>query len=182
MQDTAAQAAVGLVDLEVAPLALPGTPTVRAEVRRNGGHPCPRSSAVEQPPRKRQALGLSPTKGSNPKVATMAERKPWQRTGPDTRIRGSAGQKLRARRLARTHGLCEMCEAEGLSTLATVVNHKVRLADGGLDVDENTENLCKRHDDEVTAAQAGKRLAVEGKGVDRSGRPTSGDHPWNRRA
>lgn len=109
------------------------------------------------------------------------KRKPWQRTGPDNRVRGSAGQKMRARRMARTHGLCEMCDAEGLTTLATVVNHKVPLARGGLDVDENTENLCARHDAIVTAWQFGKAAPIEGKGVGRDGRPTSADHPWNAR-
>lgn len=109
----------------------------------------------------------------------MASRKPWQRTGPDNRIRGREGQRLRARRLARTAGLCEHCEAEGLVTLATVVNHKVPLARGGLDVDDNTENLCARHDAIVTAAQFGKRNPEE-RGVGRDGRPTGADHPWNR--
>lgn len=86
----------------------------------------------------------------------MAERKAWARSGPDRRVRGSAGQKMRARRLARTDGLCEMCEAEGLTSLATVVNHKVPLAHGGEDVDDNTENLCDRHDAIVTAKQFNK--------------------------
>jgi 5-methylcytosine-specific restriction enzyme A len=109
----------------------------------------------------------------------MAERKPWQRTGPDTRIRGREGQRLRQRRLARTSGLCERCLDEGRTTLATVVNHKLPLAHGGEDVDENTENLCDRHDAIVTAQQFGKRNPEE-RGVDRQGRPTSPDHPWNR--
>ena len=110
----------------------------------------------------------------------MNTRKPWRRTGPDNRIRGREGQRLRKRRMARTNGLCEHCEREGLVTLATVVNHKLPLARGGLDVDENTENLCERHDAIVTAEQFGKRNPTLA-GVDRAGRPTSADHPWNRR-
>lgn len=110
----------------------------------------------------------------------MTERKAWQRSGPDTRIRGSQGQKLRSRRLARTHGLCEMCEAEDRATLATVVDHVTPLAKGGRDVDANTRNLCDRHHDEVTAKQFGKAEPVRGKGVGRDGRPTSPDHPWSR--
>ena len=110
----------------------------------------------------------------------MTDRKPWQRSGPDKRVRGSAGVRMRARRMARTDGLCEMCEAEGLTTLATVVNHKLPLARGGKDVDENTENLCDRHDAIVTARQFGKAEPIEAKGVGRDGRPTSADHPWNR--
>lgn len=107
-------------------------------------------------------------------------RKPWQRSGPDNRIRGEAGKKLRARRMARTHGLCELCDVEGRVEQATVVNHKVPLARGGLDVDENTENLCARHDAEVTARQFGKAEPITARGVGRDGRPTSPDHPWNR--
>lgn len=110
----------------------------------------------------------------------MAERKPWQHSGPDKRLRGRAGQRQRRRRLARTDGLCEICEAEGRVTLATVVNHKTPLARGGEDIDENTENLCARHDAIVTAQQFGKAQPIEGKGVGRDGRPTSADHPWNR--
>jgi len=108
----------------------------------------------------------------------MAERrKPWQRSGPDTRIRGSAGQKLRARRMARTHGLCERCDD---GTLATVVDHIVPLARGGQDVDGNTRNLCDQHHEEVTTEQFGRAGPVEGRGVDRGGRPTDPAHPWNR--
>jgi 5-methylcytosine-specific restriction protein A len=98
----------------------------------------------------------------------VIERRPWQRTGPDTRIRGREGQRLRKRRLARTDGCCEMCDAEGRVAPATVVNHKLPLAHGGLDVDENTENLCARHDAIVTAQQFGKRLTVA---VDADGWP-----------
>ena len=113
----------------------------------------------------------------------MAARKAWQRPQgvADTRIRGREGQKIRKRRLKRTGGLCEMCLAEGRTEVATVVNHKIPLAHGGQDVDENTENLCGRHDDLVTAQQFGKQVPVEGKGIGADGRPTSPDHPWNRR-
>lgn len=101
----------------------------------------------------------------------MVERKAWERSGPDRRVRGSAGQKMRARRLARTDGLCEMCEAEGLTTLATVVNHKLPLAHGGEDVDDNTENLCDRHDAIVTAKQFNKAEPRTVVGTDANGWP-----------
>lgn len=113
-------------------------------------------------------------------MPNKSSRKPWQRTGPDTRIRGSAGQKLRARRLARTDGLCEMCLADDRYTLATKVDHIKPLAKGGADVDSNTRNLCDPHHDEVTAEQFGHAQPVRGKGVGRDGRPTCADHPWNR--
>jgi 5-methylcytosine-specific restriction protein A len=99
----------------------------------------------------------------------------------DKRRRGRAGQRDRARRMARTKGLCEHCLAEGRTQLATVVNHKVPLARGGEDVDENTENLCARHDELVTAQQFGKQAPIEARGVNAAGRPTSPDHPWNKR-
>lgn len=109
------------------------------------------------------------------------KRKPWQRAEPDNRLRGRAGQKQRQRRMDRTDGLCEMCDDEGLVTLATVVNHKVPLAHGGEDIDGNTENLCARHDAIITAEQFSKSVPVTGKGIGRDGRPTSADHPWNKR-
>lgn len=74
-----------------------------------------------------------------------------------------------------------MCLELGRTTLATVVNHKIPLALGGEDVDENTENLCGPHDDEVTARQFGRAAPIEGKGIGTNGRPTSPDHPWNKR-
>ena len=76
----------------------------------------------------------------------------------------------------RTNSLCERYLAEALSTLATVVNHKLPLAHGRLDVDENTEKLCDRHDAIVTAAQFGKPKPVRGKGIGRDGRQTSFDY------
>jgi 5-methylcytosine-specific restriction protein A len=79
-------------------------------------------------------------------------------SSPDKRIRGSAGVKLRKRRLARTGHLCEHCKAKGLVRVATVVNHIKPLAHGGEDVDENTENLCFDCDSKVTAEQFGTRI------------------------
>jgi 5-methylcytosine-specific restriction protein A len=110
-------------------------------------------------------------------------RKAWQRAAgaPDDRIRGRKGQQIRKRRLARSKGLCEPCLEEGRTTVATVVNHKIPLAQGGPDVDENTENLCARHDDIVTAQQFGMQAPIEARGVNAAGRPTSPDHPWNKR-
>ena len=81
--------------------------------------------------------------------------------------------------MARTGGLCEHCLEEGRTELATIVNHKIPLARGGEDVDENTENLCDRHDAIVTAAQFGKAAPIEARGIGADGRPTSPDHAWN---
>jgi len=96
------------------------------------------------------------------------------------RLRGRAGVRQRRRRLDRTDGLCERCQAKGIVRLAAVVDHVTPLALGGSDEDRNTRNLCQPCHDEVTAEQFGHREPVKGRGVNRSGRPTSPDHPWNR--
>lgn len=98
------------------------------------------------------------------------------------RIRGRAGQKLRARRLARTDGLCERCLDRDVVRLATKVDHIVPLALDGEDIDSNTRNLCDPCHDEVTAEQFNHAAPVQARGVGRDGRPTSPDHPWNRGA
>lgn len=95
------------------------------------------------------------------------------------RKRGRAGQRQRLRRLQRTNGLCEICLVDGRTEVAVIVDHVVPLALGGLDVDGNTRNLCRRHDLQVTAEQFGHRVTAGGKGVAANGRPTSPDHPWN---
>lgn len=76
------------------------------------------------------------------------------------RIRGRKGQEQRARRMQRTNGLCERCDAKGKTRAASVVDHVVPLAHGGDDTDENTRNLCKTCHDEVTAEQFGHRRKV----------------------
>lgn len=96
------------------------------------------------------------------------------------RIRGRAGVKLRSRRLARTNGLCERCVDRGVTRLATVVDHRLPLALGGEDIDQNTRNLCDPCHAEVTAEQFGHAQPIKGRGVDRHGRPTNPQHPWNR--
>lgn len=95
------------------------------------------------------------------------------------RLRGRAGVKQRQRRLKRSYGLCEHCLASGITKPAVVVNHKVPLAFGGSDLDENTENLCRACDERVTAEQFG-RLDPTQRGVDIDGRPALASHPWNK--
>lgn len=95
------------------------------------------------------------------------------------RLRGRAGVEQRKRRLARSKGLCEHCLKEGRARRASVVNHKVPLAHGGLDVDENTENLCRPHDLKVTAEQFGHQHQSRLGACDINGMPTDPDHPWN---
>jgi 5-methylcytosine-specific restriction protein A len=63
--------------------------------------------------------------------------------------------------MSRTKGLCEDCEAEGRYIPATIVDHIIPLAHGGSDEDDNTRNLCKRHNEKRTAEQFGFKAKVE---------------------
>lgn len=89
-------------------------------------------------------------------LKSAPQRKPWTRSPhkPDTRTHGRKGQEMRERRLRRTDGLCEHSPAKGRYTVATVENHKIPLAHGGPDEDENTENLCDPCDEIATAEQS----------------------------
>lgn len=79
------------------------------------------------------------------------------------RIRGRKGQQIRKRRLSRSNSMCEHCLPKGIMRPATVVNHKIPLAHGGEDVDDNTENLCGECDAIETAKWFSRRQAI---GVD----------------
>lgn len=57
------------------------------------------------------------------------------------RLRGRRGVAQRLRRL-RANPLCEDCAARGVTRVATVPDHRVPLAKGGTDTDDNTRNLC----------------------------------------
>ena len=77
---------------------------------------------------------------------------------PTPRLRGRAAVEQRKRRMARTHGYCERCEAKGLyGVKATVVDHIVPLTKGGPDTDENTRNLCDACHGDVGAEQFGHK-------------------------
>lgn len=54
---------------------------------------------------------------------------------------GSRWQRLRAAYL-RHNPLCVMCERDGLTTAATLVDHIVPLADGGNHHHSNLQSLC----------------------------------------
>jgi 5-methylcytosine-specific restriction protein A len=84
------------------------------------------------------------------------------------RLRGRAGQAQRQRRLKRSNYLCEDCLTEGLSTLATIVDHIIPLALGGTDDDANTRNLCDQHNRKRTAEQFGHKY-----------KPTIGNDGWH---
>ena len=94
---------------------------------------------------------------------------------PTPRARGRRAVAQRLRRLKRTAGLCEHCQARGIVRLATVVDHKIPLSRGGLDVDENTQNLCDEHNRDVTAEQFNYRRRRVEIGIDGWPVPGGGD-------
>jgi len=76
-------------------------------------------------------------------------------SSPGKRIRGRKGVSLRKRRLVRTNGLCEDCQAKSIVRPADVVDHIKPLALGGEDIDSNTRNLCHDCHGKRTAEQFG---------------------------
>ena len=60
------------------------------------------------------------------------------------RYHTAAWHKIRAAQLAR-YPLCEMCMAEGRYVKATLVHHRVPLAEGGTNAPENLCSLCASH-------------------------------------
>ena len=79
------------------------------------------------------------------------------------RITGRKLQELRAQ-LFRREPLCRECNKHGLITIATIRDHIIPLAEGGQDVDENIQPLCKTCSD----AKTGKESA-RGRGRQMSG-------------
>jgi hypothetical protein len=76
------------------------------------------------------------------------------------RLRGRAGVKQRDRRLRRTNYLCELCLEKGITREAKIVDHKIPLAFGGTDDDENTQNLCNECNDFKTAYESASSEAA----------------------
>ena len=96
-----------------------------------------------------------------PRLATVPSRVQMLkgRPGAAERKRGSAGVKDRNRIRKRDCGLCQMCEAAGRVSLGTEVDHKVALADGGSDTDDNKWLLCTPCHEAKTAREAAQRAA-----------------------
>jgi len=74
---------------------------------------------------------------------TVHQAAPWRSVDrPNvTRIRGRALQRLRAELFA-AHRWCVLCLAEGRQTRATIRDHIVPLAEGGLDDASNVQAIC----------------------------------------
>jgi 5-methylcytosine-specific restriction protein A len=76
------------------------------------------------------------------------------------RLRGRAAVDRRADWLRR-HPLCCMCEAEGRTTVASVVDHRTPLWEGGADdYETNGQSLCDPHHDAKTAEEAARRARL----------------------
>ena len=71
------------------------------------------------------------------------QRKAWVSNQPKPkRLRGRASQERR-QRIFRRHPLCVVCEQAGRTTLATIADHIVPLAENGADDETNMQGLCR---------------------------------------
>ena len=104
----------------------------------------------------------------------------WPTTSRHQRGYGAEHDKMRAL-LIRTVILCEECTRNGRVTVGTIADHVVPLAKGGTGAGSNYQLLCQDCSDAKTLVDKGAIARPKG-GVGRDGRPTSPDHPWNRRA
>ena len=71
----------------------------------------------------------------------------------------SRWRKQRAAYL-RHHPLCVMCDAHGVATPATLVDHIVPLADGGTHAVDNLQSLCVQCHARKTGQDVRKRRAT----------------------
>jgi 5-methylcytosine-specific restriction protein A len=75
------------------------------------------------------------------------------------RIRGRRWMKIRARIIARDHGICQECVRQGTVTkdsLVYQVGHRIPLAEGGSNDDDNLECECERHAKAKTAQESAR--------------------------
>lgn len=76
------------------------------------------------------------------KAKCEQHRQAWvKRSDEPERMKGRALQEARSR-LFRRSPLCAECERQGRVRLAVVRDHIVSMAEGGLDVEANTQGLC----------------------------------------
>lgn len=70
-------------------------------------------------------------------------KKAW--ASPAKETKRITGRRLQARRadLFRRKPMCEMCEATGRVTVATIRDHRIPLAEGGADDETNEQSLCE---------------------------------------
>jgi 5-methylcytosine-specific restriction protein A len=80
----------------------------------------------------------------------------WTKNGPPTiRIRGRRLQRMRAALFARSPW-CVLCIRRGLKTRATIRDHIIPVAEGGLDDESNEQALCLDCSDRKTEEEAAR--------------------------
>ncbi len=84
------------------------------------------------------------------RIGCSDHRRPaWGHRVPVTRVRGRRLQAVRAQ-LFRAQPFCAQC----LTAVATVRDHVIPLAEGGVDDDRNVQALCQVCSDAKTATEA----------------------------
>lgn len=82
------------------------------------------------------------------------KRQAWSNNNAEKRVfKGRTLQRERAR-LFSNNPLCVECERQGRVSVATIRDHIKPLAEGGEDVEENTQGLCQECSDAKTAAES----------------------------
>lgn len=67
---------------------------------------------------------------------------------------GWAWEQLRKRILERDRHLCQPCERQGITRLATAVDHIKPKAQGGTDAESNLQAICDPCHDEKTSRES----------------------------
>lgn len=85
--------------------------------------------------------------------------KAWQstRVAPAKRVTGRPLQRLRQQLFDR-EPLCRPCHTNGRVTVATIRDHIVPLAEGGQDVELNTQPICAECHDAKTQAESARGI------------------------
>jgi len=111
-------------------------------------------------------------------------RRPWANPSDPAgkRLAGGSLRVMRRRVHAEQDGLCAECVRRGELGLAEELDHVIPLSRGGSNARSNFEYLCKRHHDEKTDREAGRRpRRMHSNEVDVDGFPVDPRHPFFRR-
>lgn len=93
---------------------------------------------------------------------------------PADRIRGRALQRIRGRTLS-LNPLCVSCQAMGIVSIATQVDHIVALVNGGTDTQDNRQGLCDECHRLKTSDDLGHKRKT---GAHPNGMPSDPKHHW----
>jgi 5-methylcytosine-specific restriction protein A len=85
-------------------------------------------------------------------------RKGWEKPQETPRIRGRALQRMREE-LFTSEPLCRICRQQGRTTLATIRDHIIPLAEGGADEAANCQPICLSCSDAKTREEAKRGAA-----------------------